>query len=102
MNDAELKIAALVAARYAAHEFRKYESWRFYEEEFAPMLLADPTFVCTAKYTFTLVNKAYRGSRKMEGYVDVTGARGPAAVAGRIMGEWLGGTTTIDQEMWQW
>lgn len=96
------RLAARVAARYAAHEFTALASWEYHDDELAEVLLADDNFVCTMKYVAGLVDKSYRFKKNMQTYVDVTGAYGPSAVVGRIMGEWLGGATTVDQEMWQW
>ena len=97
------KAVALAAARYAVTEFRgPLESYLGHEDELAAQWLAMPSFVCTVQYTIGQVMARAAWNKHMQAAVAEYGldrARGLAAVAGRIVGEWAGGRTTIDREL---
>lgn len=95
---------ALEAARYAANQFRAFESWFSYEDEFARELLKNPVFVCTAQYATQRVVALIRYNTQMQGMAAQRGggAKGVAYVIGHVVGEWLAGHTTIDAELASW
>lgn len=99
-----LQQVALAAAEYGAREFTALASWSYHEEELVPHLLADPNFVCTAEYAIKRVMEHMRYNRQMQGRAAQAGggARGVAQVVGMVVGAWLGGHTTIDQEISTW
>lgn len=95
---------AQAAAEYAVREFTQFDSWFSHEKEFAGVLLAEPTFVCAADYAIKKVVEMMRFNAGMQGYAAQrgVGARGTAAVVGAVVGEWLAGGTTIDQQLETW
>jgi len=95
---------ALAAARYAAAEFTPMRSWLSYEDELAAEWMKDVTFRCTVAYATSRVMAMLSHNRQMQ---SIAGAYpkwvdGIAAVIGRVVGEWTGGGTTVDQELATW
>lgn len=99
-----LNQVALAAAEFAAREYSALASWQYHEEELVPHLLADPNFVCTAEYAIkrVLEHMRYNGQMQARSAQAGGGARGNAQVIGMVLGAWLGGHTTIDNEISSW
>lgn len=95
---------ALAAARYAVAEFTSMHSWLSYEDELAAEWMENSTFRCTVAYATDRVIALLPRNRQMQ---SIAGAYpkwvdGVAAVIGRVVGEWVGGRTTVDQELATW
>ncbi len=95
---------AVAAATYATGQFPAFESWFSYEKEFAGELLKNTDFVCAAQYATKRVMDLIRYNAQMQGMAAQRGggAKGVAYVIGHVVGEWLGGHTTIDAELASW
>lgn len=92
---------AMVAAEYVVGEFISFASWLGHEEELAVLLLATAQFVIVAEYALKQTEIYMRGNRQMQAYAAQRGG-GPQWVAGAVMGEWLGGKTSVDAELSTW
>jgi hypothetical protein len=99
-----LQQVALAAAEFAAREYTALSSWAYHEEELVPHLLGDPNFVCTAEYAIKRTMEHMRYNRQMQARAAQAGggARGNAQVIGMVLGAWLGGHTSIDEELSTW
>lgn len=98
------ELVATAAATYSIAEFQSDWSWLGHEAELGALWLKDPAFVCALDYATTQVMTRIRWNKQMAAIAAEHGggARGVAVVVGRVVGEWVGGHTTIDRELDTW